>query len=62
MHPHHKAPPRGPGSDEPNQPPVGLPPNMDAEIQRHMRVLIHRSSLIVPMHVYPCQVQWSLLV
>ncbi|XP_022305053.2 uncharacterized protein LOC111112042 [Crassostrea virginica] len=37
MHPHHKAPPRGPGSDEPNQPPVGLPPNMDAEIQRHMR-------------------------
>ena len=55
MHPHHKAPPRGPGSDEPNQPPVGLPPNMDAEIQRHMRVLIRRSLF------YPFQVQWSLL-
>lgn len=36
-HPRTHHPSQGEG--RPNQPPVGMPPNMDAEIQKHMKVI-----------------------
>jgi hypothetical protein len=36
---HYLVPPKARGPNSKSDPPMGMPPHMDAEIERHMRVI-----------------------